>query len=588
MRGQLQIHDPSKLDRIGLLQALASGEKDELISVLSTIADGGEALGSSVSERVVTLLGHQEPEVVAGAVLALGCMGRSGAQYAEFMMQMLGHPHPVPRGAACEALGQLGPDLAPTTAPGAVANTALHSPEARVKVAGIHALGALKATDQWQVVNILAQQDSAQVSAAALETLNLMMAASAEVESQVGPENKEKLLMDALASKSKKNSALVSLSYLGAKAPPACTNVVVDALGAKDCTTRQAAVAAVASMSEAIVVDKGATDKLKELLKSDDAGVRAASANAFAALGKPAASYADALLPLLKDDAEDESGLAMQIGNGARRLPPQLRRPKSAAVTALGNMGDKANAPKIAEALNDANWEVRMTAAEALASLGEDAKSEASAVTSLLQDDAFPVRGMACLALGAMKDVDALTSLVDAFEDNSHTVRAYAVAAVGELGESAEEQIHEVFKLLNDNIGHVRAQAALALSKMGDVGANYAGVLATMLGDEDPEVRVAVLQALAGMGPQGASLADEVYECIDDSNPAVKQAAVQALEGMGIPQSPFVKDFGRGLGVPVPAIQDDVDLMGLGQYYGAIQQKKGELMAAGKWVDGIL
>merc|ERR1719221_2106177 len=154
-----------------------------------------------------------------------------------------------------------------------------------------------------------------------------------------------KTYKEILANGQTRQSALNSLAYLGVKAPTGVFSAVVDSLSDKDITTRQAAVAAIASMASAVKDES--MDGLKSLLKDSHAGVRAAAASALGALGKSAAACSSAVSELLSDDAEDQSGLPLQIGNGAKRAISQLRLPKCAAVSALGLMDDEAHTGKI-------------------------------------------------------------------------------------------------------------------------------------------------------------------------------------------------------------------------------------------------
>mmetsp|Transcript_37170 Transcript_37170/g.50942 ORF Transcript_37170/g.50942 Transcript_37170/m.50942 type:complete len:281 (+) Transcript_37170:2-844(+) len=280
-----------------------------------------------------------------------------------------------------------------------------------------------------------------------------------------------------------------------------------------------------------------------------------------------------------------------------------MRQPKAAAITALAHIGDEARIAKISEALNDASWEVRLCAAEGLATLKSKAKGEVSALMGCLEDDAFPVRAMACFALGQIEDTEALPRLVEAFEDSAFTVRMYAVQAVGQMGEAAEEHAHEVFKLTNDAVADVRAAAVKVLSALGENAQNYASIVSTMVTDEDAVVRAAVCESLANMGEAGAECQPEIEDLLNDTMPAVRNAAIAALESMGNRTSPFLKDFGRGPGVPndlVPywrskedrptgvLLPGEISFEGLGLYFGDIIAKKQALMESGKWVEGVL
>jgi len=445
----------------------------------------------------------------------------------------------------------------------------------------------------------------AEVQCAAMETIATFISISMEMQSVYCPKVGE-VLGEMLAKGRTKAAALDAVAVMGEHAPGSCTSAVVAALGDKDAFTRQSAVAAVGATADAVLAAKGTLPKISELLKSEEVGVRAAAATALATLGEKASSCAEAVAELLQDEGEDISGSAFVMGNGGRRPPPQMRRPKCAAVSALARISSGTYVAKISEALNDANWEVRLSAAEALAQLKTKAAGEASALLGSMEDDAFPVRAMACYALGQVGDVEALPRLAEAFEDPAHSVRLCAVQALGEIGTgAAEEYCHEVFKLMDDPVAQVKAAAVRTMAGLGGPSQSYAGVMATMLGDQDAEVRAAVCEALPRLGAAGKACADELQDLVADPVPAVRQAAVAALDGMGFYVSPFARDFGKGVGVPndskaywrsgsgaeKPAgvlLPGEASFEGLGIQYSDIMEKKQELVGSGKWIEGVL
>mmetsp|Transcript_84481 Transcript_84481/g.262316 ORF Transcript_84481/g.262316 Transcript_84481/m.262316 type:complete len:605 (-) Transcript_84481:116-1930(-) len=598
--GLVAISGQGEGTRESFLRRLQSYNKEKILKVLKDLESSGpdfvQAL--NVGDAVASKLGHQDPEVQTAAVTVIGLLGSKGSKYEQYLAPCLGNPSAEMRAASVEAIGRLGPYFKDSEI---VAGSAVDS-EALVRVKVCQALADMEATSKHETLSTLLSDPVPEVQSAALVALGSLVGISLEMQSQYGSkigDTLEKMLDKART----KEAALDAVAAMGEKAPPSCVGSVVAALGDADSSTRAAAVRAIGAMGEVAATSKDAMPKLKDLLKKEDAGVKAAAATALAAMGEKASAAADDLAALLTDDSEDQSGLALVVGGGSRRPPPQLRRPKAAAVSALGHMGVEGKASKISEALNDGNWEVRLCAAEALAVLKSKAKGEVSALMGCLEDDAFPVRAMACFALGQIGDTEALARLVEAFEDSAFTVRMYAVQAVGEMGSSAEEHGHEVFKLTNDPVGDVRAAAVKVLSALGETAQNYAGVVATMVTDEDAGVRAAVCESLANMGEAGAECQPEIEDLFSDTVPGVRMAAIAAVEAMGNRTSPFIKDFGRGQGVPhdmVPywrsseekpsgvLMPGEVCFEGLGLHFGDIISKKQELMQAGKWIEGVL
>merc|ERR1719296_614907 len=210
-----------------------------------------------------------------------------------------------------------------------------------------------------------------------------------------------------------------------------------------------------------------AVNKLKEFFKDTDSGVRAAAACAVGQIGLSASSFAPLVAELLDDASEDTSGLAAQMGTGARRLPARFRLPKCAALATLGKLESTSYIKDIGQAVAHDNWEVRACACEALGSFGTSAAEEAGALMQGAEDSAFPVRAMACYALGELQRADAVDTLVEKLGDPAHTVRLHAVSALGHLGSHAEMsqgrncmqsyRVSRVAQLLHQRVDGVRA-----------------------------------------------------------------------------------------------------------------------------------
>lgn len=581
LKNQIAIPDVANFDRENALRGLGSDEKQVVLAALTQIAHAGtvKMMTLKLDTRIASLMGHQDPEVAAMAAMTLGTMGKGAAKYAQYFVMMLANPSEVIKIAALEALGSVG-HTGQQEFSNAVVSLAVNGDTSAVRVAAISALGAMEATEQWDTLSKMLKDSSPKLRAASIEAVGRLVSKSLEVESMFPKDEQVKTYKEALADWRTRQSALNSLIYLGAKAPTGVFSAVVDSLSDKDISTRQAAVAAITSMASAMKDES--MDGLKSLLKNTDAGVRAAAASALGPLGK----CSEAVSELLTDDAEDHSGLALQIGNGAKRAIPQLRLPKCAALSALGLMGDGAYTEKISAMHTDANWEVRLCVAEVLGIMGDKAASEADALKGLLSDDMYPVRAMACWALGQVKNENHLPSLVEALEDDAPSVRKFALTAIGEIGPAANEYCHDIFKCLEDPVPYIRGAAAVTLSKMGETGSQYAGAVVTQLYSEDAELRASVLEALGGMGEPAAIFAGELYDFCMDPVPAVQQAAVKALDALGGHVPVFVKDSGDGPGIPVDEPVSG-DFKGLGLYYAEVKKGKEQLVAAGKWPESI-
>lgn len=328
-------------------------------------------------------------------------------------------------------------------------------------------------------------------------------------------------------------AALCTLSKLGTSVSGKFVDdIIAQCLPDKDSRTRAAAAAAIGNSADAVLAS-GSASKIAELLKSEDPGVRCGAAVALGKFGEKGAAFASNVAELLKDDAEDDSETYLWIGGSTARTPAMARRPKCAALMALGKMGAGSFAGACAEALSDDNYEVRLCALECLAQLGDAGRNQSSKIANCLEDDLFVVRAKACECIAALKAEDQMGSLADLFEDKAPAVRQAALTALVECPHVARTYSSEVYKCLNDELPAVRACAISLLGHLGEISRSYASVIATCLNDQDAAVRGAACKALGGLGDYGACFSEEVSYCLRDEDQGVREAAARALDSMG-------------------------------------------------------
>ena len=138
-----------------------------------------------------------------------------------------------------------------------------------------------------------------------------------------------------------------------------------------------------------------------------------------------------------------------------------------AAVTALGNIGNKRALKPLIEALEDEYWNVKQAAAKGLGNLGDKRAirplvsalgeneyaftrlAAASALSKLGEkkwEDIIKGDGEDYMRLGNCGDNRVLEPLVKALKDKDHSVRIKAARALGDLGSKrAIEHLHEAF-----------------------------------------------------------------------------------------------------------------------------------------------
>jgi HEAT repeat protein len=509
--------------KLQIARALGSNDTAAVTGALYEIALAGEAIAAEMgyADFVAKMLQSPQPEVVAGSVAALGAMGSIGAQYIGSIAPLLTHPAAAVRAAACKALGSFG-DAAGDFALKLSAIVA-DDPEAFVKAAAIPVL-ASTGMETKVIANAL-NNSSPVVAEAACEALGLLGELSEE-------DAKKKL-----NSSSTCLSALKALASMGSKAYVSCLeDVVTLGLASKDMIYRVPAVDIIGSLAEAALLPPVMEKIQASCLKSESAGVRAAGALALASMGPMCVDLQELLIDCFADAAEDNRSLSLVLGTVARRPTASMRKPKCAALYAIGRIKSPTPAilSKVGDCLNDTDWEVRLSAVETISCLGRKAQRLTPLVANLLSDVASPVRAKALLCVGTSKGDDYYESVVEALQDPIPAVREAAAMALSTLGTSASDSAPAVYKLFNDKASSVRSTAIRCIASMGDVGANYAPVIATMMNEEDLEVRIAAIEALGSMGSEGAAFAEDISEHLYLGAAAEKASAQMTLAKLGV------------------------------------------------------
>jgi len=300
-----------------------------------------------------------------------------------------------------------------------------------------------------------------------------------------------------------------------------------------DAQTRQASSAAFSGLPSSVL--EPLLPEVAELLRSQQPELRCAAALALGFVGKAAQGHVPELVALLQDGSEYAGEMHVQVGGGFR-LPVTARKPKCAALIALGMIGAESEIPKIVKELCDESYEVKLCALEALSSLPNAALAASNDVSFLLEDSHYYVRVKACQCLGVLAAEDAMSSLPELFEDKAPSVRVAALEALATCPSIAESFPAEVAKCLNDPVPQVKAAAVTVLGCMGEMGKCYASLVASLLSDPDPRLQAAACEALGGMGEHGAAFAEEIATCLHSSSHyEVQEAAGAALKRLDEP-----------------------------------------------------
>ncbi|MDE0184082.1 MAG: HEAT repeat domain-containing protein [Candidatus Poribacteria bacterium] len=232
-------------------------------------------------------------------------------------------------------------------------------------------------------------------------------------------------------------------------------------------------------------------------------------------------------------------------------------------VEALVEIGTPA-VPALKDVLSDANAELRYHAARTLSNMGYKANPAAIALVPLLNDEYDKVRIAAASALGGMRsqpvpdivinikkqalersiqtddamlDRAAETAIPDLMKmigDESNSIRAAAVRALGTLGGAAA--VPALTVALKDRDDNVRTIAAITL---GEIGFPANAAVPTLINKlkkglyETEGIRVSVVQGLGGIGTPAA--VSGLIEALNDPSGFVRRMSITELARIGEP-----------------------------------------------------
>lgn len=267
-------------------------------------------------------------------------------------------------------------------------------------------------------------------------------------------------------------------------------------------------------------------------------------------------------LRLLLDATEDRNALAYARDNlgaeGKKAVHPEvLASLKEYLDNRLETSKEqlKQNLPQLMAALNHADPNVRAAAANAVGSLGSEAKPAVGQLTQMLRDPDKNVRGKAARAL-AETGPEAVPSLVTALKDDE--ARPYAAAALAEVRPVPQDAVGALIDNLREPEPEQRAavqtalisigapavpplihslrdkdrrnSAALTLGRIGKAAEPALPDLLEGLKDPDATFRISSHQALVHMGP---SAVPKLAQALKDPSDRVWYSAVLALAKIG-------------------------------------------------------
>jgi len=305
-------------------------------------------------------------------------------------------------------------------------------------------------------------------------------------------------------------SAAEAMGDLG-PAARSTMDVLLHAVQDANVDVRRAAIASVGRVG----FDAAYADRLVAVLRDRDWVVRERAAKLLAAAKVRDPATIQAVVPMLK--AEDWS----------------VRRSAAIALSGARPDGDDMFAAMMAvltdRMLNDAQWQVRSSAAYAIGRQGIRARGALPDLFDVLRFDEPMVGEAAIEAIGRVGPTGLDVALTDSFP----SVRLGAARIVGALGANAVETTPALAKVMAERSISMRRTAALALGAIGPTADAGAPSLADALKDGDWSVRWASARALGKLGTGAAPAVPALADALRDLDSRVCEAAAFALEGIG-------------------------------------------------------
>jgi HEAT repeat protein/uncharacterized membrane protein YraQ (UPF0718 family) len=271
-----------------------------------------------------------------------------------------------------------------------------------------------------------------------------------------------------------------------------------------------------------------AVDKLIPVLKDPDSDVRAAAAQA---LGKIQDKRS---IPPLINTLEDENFNVQQevvfalvsLGNMTIAHLNNMwksgdQKERQRVVYLLAKLGDEKSISIMKEALEDADVQIRIQAAQGLAAFGVKG---ASLLLKALNDPDMNVRKAAVHSLGEIKDPKTVKALLPLLNSDLKEEVLQVLISIG-----SEDSLPVILSLVKDKNARLRSSAAAALGEIGNKKATQP--LIALLMDKDVDVRLAAAEALGKLQDTAAS--KQLITLLSSGDIRMRRAAARALGTAG-------------------------------------------------------
>lgn len=205
-------------------------------------------------------------------------------------------------------------------------------------------------------------------------------------------------------------------------------------------------------------------------------------------------------------------------------------------IVGIGSAGPE-DVPALVLALNNANPQARVSAAEELGRAGPAAKAALGDLRQHLHDPDASVRLAAAGALlqNDSDDAAALPAIIAGLRDSGTDVRLHAIQTVAQVGPKAAPAGGALAQLLNAQEPEIRMASADALGEIGAAPAAVIESLVQCLKDQNPVLRSLGADALGQAARENPGAATAALErLVKDPDARVRQSAARSLLELGV------------------------------------------------------
>ncbi|HEV3081816.1 MAG TPA: HEAT repeat domain-containing protein [Gemmataceae bacterium] len=186
----------------------------------------------------------------------------------------------------------------------------------------------------------------------------------------------------------------------------------------------------------------------------------------------------------------------------------------------------------LAKATADPSPQVRLSAIEALETIGPEAESTAPVLVKALKDDNLFVRWAAARALGKVgtRHADiAVPGLAKLLDDRDFDVNIAAAQALERFGPAAAAALPQLEHALAATDAEKRKETLRAIESIGSGASPAIPAITQTLNDSDHMVRQQAARLLGRFGPAAAQATTALRRALQDPEPEVRRAASDAL-----------------------------------------------------------